>query len=51
LESAVEDELTFDMHLQLAAVLLEFPGIQAAPRRETQIDAVVIDQLLRPRRF
>jgi len=27
LERAVEDELAFDMHLQLAAALLEFPGV------------------------
>ena len=27
LERAVEHELAFDMHLELTAVLLEFPGI------------------------
>src|SRR5216683_2075368 len=39
LESAVEDESAFDMHLQLAAILLEFPGVQSAMCGETQIDA------------
>jgi len=37
LERAVEDELALDMHLQLAAIVLEFPGVQSATRRQTQI--------------
>ena len=41
LERAVEDELAFDMHLQRAAVFLEFPGVQSAMGGQTQIDAVV----------
>jgi hypothetical protein len=51
LERAVEDELALDMHLQRAAVFLEFPGVQSAMGEQTQIDAVVADQLLRPSRF
>ena len=43
LERAVEDELALDMHLQLAAIVLEFPGVQSATRRQTQIDAIVTD--------
>ena len=39
----VEDELALDMHLQLAALVLEFPGVQSAMRRQTQIDAIVTD--------
>src|SRR3954452_22487517 len=46
LEGAVENKLAFDMHPQLAAVLLEFPGIETAMRRQPQIDAVVPDQVL-----
>jgi hypothetical protein len=41
LESAVEDELAFDMHLQFATVFLEL--LQSATGGQTQIDAVVAD--------
>ena len=51
LECAVEDQLAFDMHLDLAPVLLEFPCVESAMRRQTQIDAIMPDQLLRPLRF
>jgi hypothetical protein len=43
LESAVEDELAFDMHLQFATVFLELLGVQSATGGQTQIDAVVAD--------
>ena len=48
LERPVEDELPFDVNPQLAAVLLELPGVQSAARGQTQIDAIVTDQILRP---
>ena len=51
LEGAVEDELAFDVNPHLAAVLLELPGVQSAPRGQTQIDAIVTNQVLRPLRF
>lgn len=47
LEGAVKGKLSFDMHVQLASVLLELPGIKSSSRRQAQINAVVIDQLLR----
>ena len=47
LSSAVEDELAFDAHLQLAAALLELPGVQPAIGRQAQIDATVVGQVLR----
>src|SRR5712671_277008 len=51
LESAVEDELAFDVHPQLAAVFLKLPGVQSAMCGQTQIDAVVADQFLWPLRL
>ena len=47
LSRGVEGELTLDAHSQLAAAFLEFPSVHAAMRRQTQVDAVVPDELLR----
>src|SRR5580704_13334551 len=46
LPGTVEDELAFDAHLQFARAFFEFPRVQAAMREQTQIDAVMIDQVL-----
>ncbi len=51
LGSAVEDELAFDAHLELAAILLELPGVEPAMGGQAQIDAAVTDQVLRPLRL
>ena len=42
----IEDELPLGMHLDLAGPLLEFPRIEPAARRQSQIDAVVALQVL-----
>ena len=47
----VERQLPFHAHLQLAAVLLQFPCIKAARRRLAQIDALMIGQVLRGARL
>lgn len=39
--NVIEDKLSLDMHLDLAAVLREFPGIEAAVRRQAKINAFV----------
>jgi hypothetical protein len=44
---AVEDEVAINSHLQFAAAFFELPGVQPAMSRQTQIDAVVIGQVLR----
>ncbi len=51
LESAVEDELALDAHLEFAITFFELPGVQAAVCGQTQIDAVVTDQVLGLLRF
>jgi hypothetical protein len=43
----VEGQLAFHAHPEFAGALLKLPGVQAAGR-QTQIDAVVPDQILRP---
>ena len=47
LEGAVENELAFDVDLQLTFALLELPGVQAIISGQAQIDAVVAYQVLR----
>jgi hypothetical protein len=47
LDSAVEDELAFNAHPQFAAAFFELPRVQPAIRRQAQIDAVVVGQVLR----
>jgi len=42
---AEEVTLSFDMHLDLAAVLLEFPGVEAPVRRQAQVNAFVSRQV------
>ena len=44
---AVENELTVDAHSQLAPTLLELPGVEATRARLAEIDAVVVDEILR----
>lgn len=43
----VEDQLPFDLHLQLAAILFEFPDVQAARTDEAQIYAAVLSEVTR----
>src|SRR5205807_8948205 len=47
LKDAVECELTLHPHSQFAAVPLELPCVQPAIGWQTQIDAIVSDQVLR----
>ena len=42
-EDAVEDKLPLDAHVDLVAVLFEFPGVKTTLREEAQIDAKMID--------
>ena len=46
LHEAVENELAIDSHLQLAVAFFKLPGVQTAIRRQAQIDAVVVGQVL-----
>ncbi len=45
--NAVEDELAVDAHAEFPALPLEFPGVEAAARRQAQVDAAVRRQVLR----
>lgn len=47
LRRGIKRELTFDADLEFAAGFFEFPGVKPAERRQPQIDAVMIDQILR----
>ena len=51
LESVVEGELAVDADFEFAITFFELPGVQAAVRGQTQIDAVMTDQVLGLLRF
>ena len=44
LVGAVEHELPVDAHFELAASLLELPGIEPTMGRQAQVDAAVLDR-------
>lgn len=43
--NVIEDKLSFDVHLDLAVVLLEFPGVEATVRRQAEVNALVSRQV------
>ncbi len=51
LAGGVEEQLALDPHLEFARALFELPGVQPAMGGQAQIDAVVLDQVLRLPRF
>lgn len=51
LPGTVECGLTIDMNVQFAPVFFEFPGVQAAVRREPQVDAAMLSEILRHFRY
>lgn len=47
LARAVQHELAFDARVQFATTFLEFPCVEPAVGGQAQVDAVVLDQILR----